>query len=77
MGGEEAMVPYSMIRIRAVWSSCLVMLFFFGMLELASYYMPIYFQSVNNATPLLSGVYMLPSIISQLISTVVGGALGM
>ncbi|KAJ5741895.1 hypothetical protein N7533_011304 [Penicillium manginii] len=75
MGGEEAMVPYSMIRIRAVWSSCLVMLFFFGMLELASYYMPIYFQSVNNATPLLSGVYMLPSIISQLISTVVGGAL--
>ncbi|KAJ6123203.1 hypothetical protein N7512_005668 [Penicillium capsulatum] len=62
MGGEEAMVPYSMIRIRAVWSSCLVMLFFFGMLELASYYMPIYFQSVNNATPLMSGVYIPTSL---------------
>ncbi|KAL1963468.1 hypothetical protein VTN77DRAFT_8369 [Rasamsonia byssochlamydoides] len=72
--GDEAMIPFSMVRIRAVWSACLVQLFFFGMIQLAAYYLPIYFQAVKGATPMLSGVYLLPGIISQLFAAVGSGA---
>ncbi|KAK9319613.1 putative HC-toxin efflux carrier [Lipomyces orientalis] len=73
--GDNAMIPFSMFKHRSVWSSCIVILFFFGMLQLASYYLPIYFQSIKDATPMLSGVYMLPSIISQLIGALSSGVL--
>lgn len=73
--GDEAMIPFSMVRRRAVWSACLVQLFF-GMNNLAAYYLPVYFQAVKGATSMLSSVYMLPSIISQLFGAVVSGAAG-
>jgi hypothetical protein len=73
--GDNAMVPFSMFKHRAVWSSCIVMFFFFGMVQLAAFYLPIYFQSIKDATPMLSGVYMLPSIVSQLFTAVSSGIL--
>ena len=39
----------------------------------ASYFLSVYFQAVKGASPLLSGVYLLPSILSQLILAVVAG----
>lgn len=38
-------------------------------------YLPIYFQGVRNKSPAIAGVYLLPSILSQLIFAVVGGKL--
>ncbi|KAF4918848.1 Efflux pump mokI [Colletotrichum viniferum] len=38
-------------------------------------YVPIYFQAVKGVGPSLSGVYMLPSILTQLLSLVISGAL--
>ena len=35
--------------------------------------MPIYFQAVDGVTPTMSGVYMLPSILSQLFTAVITG----
>ncbi|KAJ3497861.1 hypothetical protein NLG97_g1571 [Lecanicillium saksenae] len=72
--GEEAMIPMSMLRIRAVWVSCMFVFFFFSMMQIVVYYLPIYFQAVKNASPMISGVDLLPSILSQLISTVGSGA---
>ncbi|KKA17556.1 hypothetical protein T310_8507 [Rasamsonia emersonii CBS 393.64] len=72
--GDEAMIPLSMVRVRAVWSACLVQLFFFGMLQLVEYFLPIYFQAVKGVSPMLSGVYLLPNVISQLIAGVAAGA---
>ena len=74
--GSEAMIPFSILRQRPVWSGSLVWIFFFGSLMCYSYYMPIYFQVVKNATPTMSGVYMLPSILSQIIFATVSGVLG-
>lgn len=74
--GENAMIPISMIRKRVVWSSCLVTGFFFGSLLLFSYYLPIYFQTIKGASPTMSGVYMLPGILTQMIAAVVSGVLG-
>jgi len=71
--GEEAMIPLSMFKHRGVWSSCAVAFFFFSMMQLVIYYLPIYFQTVKGASPLMSGVDLLPSIISQLLGTVFSG----
>lgn len=74
--GDDAMIPFSMIAQRVVYSSILVGLFMMSMLLLASYYLPIYFQGVRGASPMQSGIRVLPSILSQLIAAVVSGALG-
>lgn len=74
--GEAAMIPFSMVGKRTVWSSCLVMLLLMSMTFCASYYLPIYFQAVKGVSPLMSGVYLLPSILSQLLSAVISGVLG-
>ena len=74
--GDDAMVPFSMVRQRPVWSGSLVSLFFMGSQLIVSYYLPIYFQSIKNATPTLSGVYILPGILSQIIFATVSGVLG-
>lgn len=74
--GDDAMIPYSMVRKKVIWSACLTSAFFFANILIASYYLPIYFQAVKGITPALSGVYVLPSILSQMLMAGVSGALG-
>ncbi|KAE8445747.1 hypothetical protein EG329_012926 [Mollisiaceae sp. DMI_Dod_QoI] len=73
--GEGAMIPLYMVRQRIIWSSCLVMGCFFGSLLSLTYYLPIYFQAVKGASPGLSGVYLLPSILSMMIMAILSGVL--
>lgn len=75
--GDTAMIPLSLFRDRIVWCSCLVMFFFMANMLTTSYYMPIYFQAIKGVEPTLSGVYLLPSILSQMCIAVVGGTLSM
>ncbi|KAL2215155.1 putative MFS multidrug transporter [Thermoascus aurantiacus ATCC 26904] len=56
-------------------NSCLVFGFLMSLLYCATYYLPIYFQAVKGVSPMLSGVYLLPSILSQLIAAVISGVL--
>lgn len=74
--GDEAMLPLSMMKQRGVWSSCLFAFFFFAALQLVIYYLPIYFQGVKGASPMMSGVDLLPNILSQLIGTLISGIAG-
>lgn len=71
--GDAAMIPFSMMRNRVVWSSCLVQCFFYGGMLTMSYYLPIYFQAVKGVSPTLSGVYLLPSILSQMALATLSG----
>ncbi|TVY51983.1 Efflux pump mlcE [Lachnellula cervina] len=73
--GDDAMIPFSMMKIRIVWCSCLIMLFFFGTQIVTSYYLALYFQAVRGVTPTLSGVYLLPTILSQMLLAVIAGVL--
>ena len=75
--GDSAMIPYSMVRRKIVWCSCMVVFFFMGSMIITSYYMPIYFQTIRNATPTMSGVYILPAILSQILFSAISGVLGM
>jgi cyanate permease len=74
--GGEAMVPYSMLRKRVVWSSCLTNGFISGSMFTYTYYLPIYFQAVKGVSPALSGVYFLPGLLSQMMTAVISGVLG-
>ncbi|OKL56681.1 hypothetical protein UA08_08251 [Talaromyces atroroseus] len=73
--GDDAMIPFSLIRHRTVWSSCLVMWFLFGAMMVYSYYVPIWFQAVKGVTSLQSGVDLLPLILSQIVASIMSGGL--
>jgi hypothetical protein len=73
--GADAMVPFSILQVRIVWCSFLVITFFGGAMMIYSYYLPIYFQAVKGETPAMSGVDILPGIVTQIFATVVSGVL--
>ncbi|KAH7310218.1 MFS multidrug transporter [Rhexocercosporidium sp. MPI-PUGE-AT-0058] len=73
--GEGAMIPWPMVKQRVVWSSCLTMICFFGNQLITSYYLAIYFQAVRGVAPTLSGVYVLPGILSQMFAAMFSGVL--
>ncbi|TQB73264.1 hypothetical protein MPDQ_006009 [Monascus purpureus] len=73
--GDDAMIPYSMICRQTVWTSCVVYGFLMATLLVASYYLPIYFQAIKGVNAMLSGVYILPSILSQSALAIISGAL--
>lgn len=76
VGDAIAMIPGSIASTRKVWCSCFFMGFFSGSLLIFSYYLPIYFQAVKNASPTMSGVYMLPGIIAQVLTAIISGVIG-
>lgn len=75
--GESAMIPFHMIKKRAVYSAGFIVFFLYANNLMTSYYLSIYFQGVRGKTPTLSGVYMLPGIISQMVSGITAGFAGM
>ena len=74
--GDAAMIPFSLVRRRTVWASCLVYGFMMAQLFCASYYLPIFFQGVKGVSPTLSGVYVLPGVLGQLFTAMSSGILG-
>lgn len=75
--GDGAMIPFSIIGKRVVWCSCLNVACLMGSMLTSTYYLPIYFQAVRNASPTMSGVDLLPSILSTMLFGLISGALGM
>lgn len=68
---DAALIPLPMLQQQYVWAGCLCFGFFLSVTFTTSYWLPIYFQAVRGKSPAISGVYMLPSILSQMF-----GALG-
>jgi hypothetical protein len=74
--GDTAMVPFGMIKRRIIYCSCFTMAFLAANINMTSYYLAIYFQAIRGATPMLAGVYTLPSILSQMFVAVTAGIMG-
>ncbi|KAI8227873.1 Efflux pump mokI [Colletotrichum sp. SAR 10_96] len=74
--GEKSLIPFHLIKRRRVWASAMQSTTLFSLNYVGVNYVPIYFQAVKGVGPSLSGVYMLPSILTQLLSLVISGALG-
>ncbi|CAD0082658.1 unnamed protein product [Aureobasidium vineae] len=67
---ERAMI---VPRLRYVWVGSVFMFFFGGAYFVLLYYLPIYFQSIHEASPIGSGVRMLALIIPLTITAIVQG----
>ncbi|KAF5856993.1 hypothetical protein ETB97_006449 [Aspergillus alliaceus] len=74
--GEKALIPFHLVKKRIVWASTIQNSFLFVTNLIGANYVPIYFQAVKGVGPSLSSVYMLPSILTQLLSIVISGAIG-
>ncbi|KAI0491189.1 major facilitator superfamily domain-containing protein [Xylaria cf. heliscus] len=73
--GEVAIIPFSMVKNRIVWASTLQYISLISAVFVGTQYFPIFFQGVKGVGPVLSGVYLLPSILSQIIFILLSGAL--
>jgi hypothetical protein len=74
--GDAAMIPLGILSKKVVYCGFLTVIFQLGGLYVLTYYTPVWFQVVKGASPLLSGIYILPTVISQIISAGVTGKLG-
>lgn len=72
--GERSMLVPRLMAQRDVWVPSLFTFLFAGGYFVIIYYLPIYFQSVGNASPTDSGVRNLPLILAVTVATVVSGA---
>ncbi|KAI1762733.1 putative MFS multidrug transporter [Hypoxylon sp. FL1150] len=73
--GDDAMIPFSMVKKRVVWVSSLQFTFLMVTVFVFAQFAPIYFQAVKGVGPSLSGVYMLPNILSGLVFVILSGVL--
>ncbi|EXJ71097.1 uncharacterized protein A1O5_06090 [Cladophialophora psammophila CBS 110553] len=72
--GDKAILPGRLLRQRIVWASCAFGICLICCLSIATNWLPTYFQAVKGKGPTMSGVYLLPSMISQLIFVIISGA---
>lgn len=72
--GERSMIVPRLFRNRDVWVSSIFTFLFAGSYFVIIYYLPIYFQSIDNSSPTESGVRNLPLILSVTVATIVAGA---
>lgn len=75
--GVRAMIPFHIIGQRVVYCSCIFFASILASIVLRTFYLPIFFQSVQGDSALMSGVKMLPSIVAQISATMASGVLGM
>ncbi|KAK1764303.1 major facilitator superfamily domain-containing protein [Phialemonium atrogriseum] len=71
--GERAMITPRLMRDRNVWVPSLFTFFFAGAYFVIVYYLPIYFQSIDGASPTNSGVRNLPLILAVTVATIASG----
>jgi predicted MFS family arabinose efflux permease len=71
--GERAMVVPRLFKQRSVWIGSLFQFFLGGSYFLVIYYLPIYFQSVDNVSPIASGVRNIPLIVVGTFGTIFAG----
>lgn len=73
--GERAMVEPRIMAKRSVYASSLFAFFYAGSYFVVIYYLPIYFQSIDNTGAMVSGVHNLPLILSVTLGTIASGML--
>ncbi|KAI1375602.1 major facilitator superfamily domain-containing protein [Hypoxylon crocopeplum] len=71
--GERAMIIPRLITQRHIGFGSIFAFFFGGSYFLVIYYLPIYFQSIDNASPIISGVDTLPLILAATVSVIFAG----
>ncbi|KIW30991.1 uncharacterized protein PV07_02676 [Cladophialophora immunda] len=73
--GDKAMIPPALAKNRLVIFGCFTSFLQIGALLSLSYYLPVWFQVVKDASPVMSGVMVLPTAIAQAIGSIAAGRL--
>ena len=73
--GDRALFQGSIIGDRAILVNCLYIFFFAGSFFTLLYYLPIYFQSVDNVSASQSGINNIPLVLGISLFTVLSGSL--
>ena len=71
---DRAMVPFRLAKERVYLVSSVFAFFFSGAYFLIIYYLPIYFQVIDNVSPEISGVRNLPLILAVTVCMLAAGA---
>ncbi|KAJ5443587.1 uncharacterized protein N7458_007459 [Penicillium daleae] len=72
--GERAMLVGRLLKKRALWAPSTYMFFFAGSYFILLYYLPTYFQSIDDTSPIGSGVRNLPMVVTFSIAAILAGA---
>ncbi|KAK1981089.1 major facilitator superfamily transporter [Colletotrichum cereale] len=72
---QTATVPLRIIKQRTMLAGAFFMLFLAGSMMLAVYYLPIWFQAVQGADPVNSGIYTIPLVLSIVVSSIISGGM--
>jgi len=67
--GREAIIPMYILQHRVVWSAILTQCILMTAIYVVTIYLSMYFQAIQNFSPMRSGSYLLASILSQLLFT--------
>ena len=73
--GDRAVIPPRLFKQRWIWQPSIYQFFLAGPYFLLLYYLPIYFQSVDNISPIASGVRNLPLVIGVVIGSIASGGI--
>ncbi|RFU34755.1 hypothetical protein B7463_g1535, partial [Scytalidium lignicola] len=73
--GDSALIPPRLMKNRINLALFLTAFLQSGGVYTASYWLPIWFQGIKGASPLSSGIRILPMVISQFITSIICGAL--
>lgn len=73
--GDTGMLPLRLLGNPAVSCAAAAGLMSYGSLYVVITYLPMWFQAVKDVSPLMSGVYYLPSVISTTLATIISGFL--
>lgn len=71
--GEKATVPPRIMRNRSVWTSAFFGFFLAAAFFLMVYYLPLWFQAVQGASAVDSGLRNLPMLISVVVASMIAG----
>jgi MFS family permease len=71
--GERAMIIPRLFKQRSVWVGSIYQFFFAGSYFTVIFYIPIYFQSIGNVSPIASGVRNIPLIITAGFGSIFSG----
>lgn len=75
---DNALIPPSLFKThRNVWLIFAGSFFINGPFQLIIYWLPIWFQAILRASPIQSGTYYLPTVISDVLAAVAGSAIVM
>lgn len=73
---DEASIPPRIMGQRNVYSAAGMVFFGLGAVQLQAYYLPVWFQVIEDATPVQSGIRFLPTVLGNFFMAIVSGGLG-